>query len=56
MISRAENPLGDGQMHQEPPTIDDKARPAPNQAIGQVNYFAENPDEPFRPLKVVRPV
>jgi cytoskeletal protein CcmA (bactofilin family) len=56
MISRAENPLADGQVHQGLPPVDDKARPAPNLAIGQVNYFAENPDEPFRPLKVVRPV
>jgi hypothetical protein len=43
-------------VHQAPPLVDDKARPAPNLAIGQVNYFAENPDETFRPLKVVRPV
>jgi len=56
MISRAENPLADGQVHQAPPPADDKARPAPNLAIGSVNYFAENPDEAFRPLKVVRPV
>jgi cytoskeletal protein CcmA (bactofilin family) len=55
MISRAENPLADGQVHQGPPG-DEKARPAPNLAIGQVNYFSENPDEAFRPLKVVRPV
>ena len=56
MISRAENPLADGQVHQSPPPADDKARPAPNLAIGSVNYFSENPDEAFRPLKVVRPV
>ena len=56
MISRAENPLADGQVHQAPPSVDDKARPAPSLAIGSVNYFSENPDEAFRPLKVVRPV
>lgn len=56
MISRAENPLADGQVHQAPPLADDKARPAPNLTIGSVNYFSENPDEAFRPLKVVRPV
>jgi cytoskeletal protein CcmA (bactofilin family) len=55
MISRAENPLADGQVHQGPPG-DVKAAPAPNLAIGQVNYFSDQPDDTFRPLKVVRPV
>jgi cytoskeletal protein CcmA (bactofilin family) len=55
MISRAENPLADGQVHQNPPG-DEKAAPAPNLAIGQVNYFSDQPDDTFRPLKVVRPV
>jgi len=55
MISRAENPLADGQVHQSPPG-DVKAAPAPNLAIGQVNYFSDQPDDTFRPLKVVRPV
>jgi cytoskeletal protein CcmA (bactofilin family) len=57
MISRAENPLADGQVHQSPPGPGDvKAAPAPNLAIGQVNYFSDQPDDTFRPLKVVRPV
>jgi cytoskeletal protein CcmA (bactofilin family) len=57
MISRAENPLADGQVHQSPPGPGDvKATPAPNPAIGQVNYFSDQSDDTFRPLKVVRPV
>jgi cytoskeletal protein CcmA (bactofilin family) len=57
MISRAENPLADGQVHQSPPGLGDvKAAPTPNLATGQVNYFSDQPDDTFRPLKVVRPV
>ena len=56
MISRAENPLADGQVHQDPPSAVEKPPLAPNLAIGQVNYFSDQPDDAFRPLKVVRPV
>ena len=56
MISRAENPLADGQVHQDPPPAAEKPPLAPNLAIGQVNYFSDQPDDAFRPLKVVRPV
>jgi cytoskeletal protein CcmA (bactofilin family) len=56
MISRAENPLADGQVHQDPPSAAEKPSLAPNLAIGQVNYFSDQPDDAFRPLKVVRPV
>ena len=54
MISRTENPLADGQVHQSPPA-DEKARPALNLTIAQDNYFNNQAEESFRPLKVVRP-
>jgi len=55
MISRAENPLADGQVQQSPPT-DEKARPLQNLAIAQDNYFSDPTEDSFRPIKVVRPL
>ena len=54
MISRAENPLADGQVHQSPPA-DEKTRPALNLTTAQDNYFNDPTEDNYRPLKVVRP-
>ena len=55
MISRAENPLADGQGHQSAPA-GAKPAPASNMSFGQVSYLNEQPEDNFRPLKVIRPV
>jgi cytoskeletal protein CcmA (bactofilin family) len=55
MIGRSENPLADGQVQQGPPA-DEKARPAHNLAIAQDNYFNDQTEDNFRPIKVVRPL
>ncbi len=55
MISRAENPLADGQGHQSPPAAA-KPAPAANMSFGQVSYLNDPPEDNFRPLKVIRPV
>jgi cytoskeletal protein CcmA (bactofilin family) len=55
MISRAENPLADGQSHQSPPA-GDKPAATSTMSFGQVSYLNDQPEDNFRPLKVIRPV
>jgi cytoskeletal protein CcmA (bactofilin family) len=54
MISRAEAPLSNGQTLQNSGTQDGFVS-APGGSFGQDNYFSDQGDDNYRPIKVVRP-